>query len=57
MPPATGSMIHGRQNGVSLNFQDKRPSTASPKITPIIFGSIFIVSNALNEKLLEFYFQ
>ena len=39
-PKPKGSMIHGRHNGVSLNFQAKIPTAKRPNIVPMIFGSI-----------------
>jgi hypothetical protein len=33
-------MIHGRQKGVSLNFQAKIPTARNPNIVPMILGSI-----------------
>jgi hypothetical protein len=38
----TVSIIHGRQRGVLLNFQIKKPTATSPNIMLIIFGSIKI---------------
>ena len=39
-PNPSGSMIHGRQRGVSLNFQAKIPTARMPNMMPIILGSI-----------------
>ena len=39
-PNPKGSMIHGRHNGVSLNFQIKIPTAASPNMALIIFRNI-----------------
>jgi hypothetical protein len=33
-------MIHGRQSGVSLNFQAKIPAASKPNIMPMIFEII-----------------
>ena len=39
-PSPTGNMIHGRHNGVSLNFQAKIPTAKMPNTAPMIFGII-----------------
>jgi hypothetical protein len=41
-PRAIANIIHGRQRGVLLNFQIKKPTATSPNIMLIIFGSIRI---------------
>ena len=40
-PRPNGNMIHGRHKGVSLNFQAKIPTARMPKITPMIWGSMY----------------
>ena len=39
-PPAIASIIQGRHNWVSLNFQIKMPAAARPTMALIIFSNI-----------------
>jgi hypothetical protein len=39
-PNPNGSMVHGRHNGVSLNFQEKIPTARMPNIAPMILETI-----------------
>lgn len=43
-PSPEGNMIHGRHNGVSLNFQAKIPTARIPDIMPMILGSVIYPS-------------
>jgi hypothetical protein len=38
-------MIHGRPNGVSLNFQAKIPTAKNPNTIPMILGIIIYLSD------------